>query len=241
MKAKYLLDQVEREATDKLTRHFPFDRLSLLETLGEELNELTGLTDWDWCLVWLNPVITTSEGVYRYALPSNFPENFVRGGGSTGEHFLCKISDGSTESFLEHQSLAQYYSNDLTAQTNSTPIKYSVESDSGGGRLLLLFPAPDSNSDDNYTVMGLYRPTDWELDEEDEIPTVPGNNPILRNRVLARMLMPRNPQLAGYYQQQADRNLAYLRLNHAKSRRNRLQPRLGQSGSMRNEYSVMES
>jgi len=231
MKVKYVLDEIQLEASHRVTKHINVDRYELLEILSQELNTLSGLINWDWALKWIDPVIKTTTGQSEYDLPENFPDNFIFGGEPGGTEHLCKLDNGTAESFLTHQSPAQFFSNNYTAVSNSTPHHYTVMTRPAGGKFLKLYPPPDSNDDAHYTIKGLYVPTDVGITEEDEILPLPGNSPILRNQVLARYFRGRNDSAMNYFESKAFENLKNLRYMQARSKRIRMQPRLGYYGS----------
>ena len=228
MKVKYLIDEIKSEAEDRITRKVSLDDFEILDRIGVELTFVSGLEQWDWATEWLDPVISTITGVTEYPLPENFPENFVRGSGERGAHYLCKLSNGSTESFMTYLPIHSFYANDLTAASNGTPSDYTVRTTASNSREIVVYPPPDSNSDSNYTILGAYCPTEWTLKEMDSLPPVPGNCAILRHLTLGWYFKQRNPVLSRDYENKAQLDLASLRLREAQQRRARISPKMGE-------------
>lgn len=185
MKASAILDQVELELRQKGIRYD--DRALMLKHMSFDLATLCGMEDWDWAMIAVDPVIKTITGKRDYDLPANFPDNFVRWGTPTGQKWLCNLDDGVNDNPLDYVSPAQFYSMNLSGQTNSRPSKYTVLSNPAGGRRLYLSPPPDANgSTTYYTIHGLYVPTDWALHDESNLPPIPGNCMILKGMLMRR-------------------------------------------------------
>ena len=155
----------------------------LTQWLSQELNELTGVADWDWAQVWLDPAVTTVDGTNEYSLPANFPENFLRGAGADGDSYCCKVSTSTKEEILDYRSPVQFHSLVFVGASEGQPTDYTVLTTSSGDRKIKLFPTPDAA----YNVSGLYVPTDWALTEQDAVPPVPGNCAVLKAGVMRRI------------------------------------------------------
>lgn len=180
--------------------------------LSAELQEITAKVDLDCLHVHLDPMISTAEGVREYVLPDNFPENFARGAGTSGDQYCCKLGDGSTDAVMTYKNPVQFYSQSLTGQTNGRPSTYTIAASQSGARKIVLSPPPDANgSTGYYTISGLYKPTDWELDDLSSVPPIPNNAQVLKYGVLRRV----DPQsYEGKYQEA----VSELKLSNAKSR-----------------------
>lgn len=222
MLTRELLDEIEQESRYLAAGVVLPDRLTLLEWMSSGLNSLSGkMHDADCFAIHLNPVIGTTEGTREYDLPDNFGSNFARM--TTGEDdFCCMLDNGTNESALHYKSPAQFYGQNLKAESNSTPSAYTVMSKDDGHRKLVLSPPPDDNSDANYTIGGLYQPTDWKLSEESALPPLPNNCSILKYAVLKTI----NPNLEANYKEE----MAYLILGLAQQRRAVIYPHMGDYG-----------
>jgi len=231
MRVGLFLDEVEQSIQNRTTRQVPIDRDDLLQMAERALSDLAVGGEWDWSKVWLSPMIQTVTGVKDYSLPDDFPENFVRGGQDTGQGYLCKLSDGTNESPLTHKGHEQYFSQNLTGASNGRPSNYTVRRDAGAA-VLSVFPPPDSNSDSNYTILGLYVPTYWKFESEDDlIPAGAVIRPYLRESVLAMWYLGRNAAQLKEHQIMASEQLAALRFRQARARRSRAMPKLSESGT----------
>lgn len=219
MKVSTILDQVELELV-LIGKPKVADRGLLLKHLRYDLDTLMAMEEWDWAAKYLDPVITTSEGVRDYELPGDFGDNFMRGADTTGDKYVCKIDDTDSEQLIEYESPAQFYSRDLTIEENGKPIRYTVTNQSDGTRKLSLSPPPDDNSDDNYTVLGLYIPTSHDVHFESDLPPIPRNGDVLKWMLLKRF--------DAKYENQYAASLVKLYGNMAQQRKARLVPYLKQ-------------
>jgi len=182
MQVKEILDDIEQAYSTNGQQ--PPDRLTLLRWISSELSIITSKVPADCFYIYLNPIVSTVAGTKNYPLPNNFPMNFVKNAGTVGDKYCCMLDDGTNESALEYKSPAQFYSQDLRAIQNSIPSSYTIMNLPSGRKELVLSPTPD----DNYSVNGLYSPTDWSLTAENQIPSFPENNPVLLYGVLRRPL-----------------------------------------------------
>ena len=210
MKVKAILDEVELTLKQRGIKGEP--RLILFSHLAFDLNELAGRGDWDWAMVHLDPVIAVAEDVTEYDLPDNFPDNFVRLSGDTGDKYACLLNDEYNDGHLAYQSPAQFYSRNLEAETSGRPSRYTITTKPDGKRLLILSPPPDDSY--TYTIRGLYVPTDWKITEESDMPPVPGNSAIFKWQLLMRY----DPSFQADY----GRSYADLCMRKAKGRQARI-------------------
>ena len=163
------------------------DRATLLKYMSADLNEITGLVEWDWAVIYLDPVIRTETGTASYTLPEDFPDQFIRYSGEDGDRYCCKLYDGSTETLLTYKSPAQFFGLSLSSATNSKPADYTLVSTSAGRRQIRFNPPPDANGDTGYyEIQGAYIPTDWKLADDRNLPPIPGNSAVLKYGVLRR-------------------------------------------------------
>ena len=219
MKIARVLDDVEQLVQDRLTRKIPVDRFILLDWLEQEINTLGGMADFDFLAKPLGPLIVTQTGKRGYMLPDDFPENFLRGADSEEERYVCKLNDGTTEFLLSYLTIAQFYSRQFEDEAVNKPSVYTILTTEGGTRELQLAPPPDSNSDSNYTINGIYIPSHWHLQEEDQVPPIPGNAAVLRYALLRRV----NPGNA-VWQQEYERQRNYLLFRASVGRQSQVTP-----------------
>lgn len=233
MNISIILDAVEQQVQDRATRRSPVDRMILLAWLEQELNTLAGMYEFDFLVKRVDPLILTTTGKRNYPLPEDFPENFIQGGDDG--HRLCKINDGSREAFLDYKPPAEYFSRTIEDEPNAKPKDYTIMTQAGGAKEIFLGPPPDSNSDLNYTIIGLYRPTHWTLDKQDEIPPIPANAAVLRFALLRR-IQPENP----LWHQEYERHLRHLVFRASASKKHLMQPMMGSDNAW-NSYEILNS
>lgn len=189
------LNDIEEVCTDA-GRPVP-DRLKLLNWLSAELNELSqsGKLPADWFYAKMDSIPTVS-GTREYDLPDNFGTNFVRHAGQRfyqilnfgGDKWACFLNDGTKDSPLSYESPAQFYSKNLYAESTGRPSVYTVMTASDGQRQIMLSTLPDNNGGSNYTIWGIYQPTDWRITSETQVPVLPNHSPILKYGVLRRLM-----------------------------------------------------
>ena len=239
MKVDLLLDEIEQSIQNRTTRSVAIDRDDLLQMVERSLSDLAVEGEWDWDKIWLAPMIQTATGNRHYPLPEHFPENFTRGGQDTGQEFMCKLSDGTNESFLIHKSPEQYFTQNITGGNNGTPAFYTVRRDAGTP-LLSIFPPPDNNGGSHYTILGLYTPSYWKLESQDDpLPGGASLRPFLREAVLQKWYLGRNAVQYAEHKRSTSDQLGLLRYRQAKSKRIRMIPRLSETGT-HNDYSQMQ-
>lgn len=222
MKVIDIINSVEEQVQNPITRQIPVDHLILLDWLAQEINTLSGMAEFDFLMQRLDPLLLTEVGKRNYLLPEDFPENFVHGGDDQGEEYMCKINNGTSEAFLTYQEPAQYFSRTLEDEASAKPSDYTIMTGRDGERELWLGPPPDSNSDANYNVSGLYIPTDWNLTDETQVPPIPANAGILRYALLRRI----EPQNQVWFQEY-ERHRSQLLLRAARSKPQLCSPSLG--------------
>ncbi len=225
MNTQELLDEIEDEARLADIEQ-SWDRWTLLDWMSAELNRLTGELDCDLFVVHLNPAIYTVADQRYYDLPDNFGFNFLYGGGDSGDKWCCTYDDGSNETPLDFMPAVRFFSKNLTGESSGTPAYYTIIGLPNGGRQIGLSPKPDTASKE---VNGLYKPTNWSLDEFAALPPLPGNCHILKYAVLMRLDATRWNE--AYLQ---ERNKLYAEI--AKSRTPRFVPKLGRN---LNDYSLI--
>ncbi len=224
---------------DPKTKQLPVDSQELIGLLSEELEILSGEFQWDWAASPIRPAIRTTTGKREYALPADFGLNFARGADRSGEAFVVTLSDTAGESLFAYESPARFYSRNLLAESNNRPSVYTIRTDpTTGRRLMVMSSPPDANGDTGYyEVNGLYVPTTWHFEDDDQILPVPGNSALLKHRVLSRVYEQRDKGLHAFHDSMARRALSSLLMAQARSRRFSIAPRLSrrQSG---NTYSL---
>ncbi len=236
MKASAHLDLIEQEVQDPETRASLPDRRILLKWFSRELSRLSSFEEWDFLAVRQAPLLTTTTGKANYRLPDEFPTNFVQSYDDfTGEkRFLCKISNGTNENFLEYSSPALFFTRDMEAETNGVPSEYTIMTTSGGSKEIWLSPPPNATA---RTVNGVYIPTNWDVDDEDEVPALPGNNRYLENSLLARLHRRTAPNLSAAFAADAAQDLNALYMSVARNRAAVMRPVRDPNGrGMRGSY-----
>ena len=218
MNAGQYLDLVEQTIQDPITRRTCPDRRILLNWLSRELQILSGREQWEFFQVRVAPLISTSTGKRNYPLPANFGSNFVLRRQGKDERYLCKLNNGTNESWLNYKSAADFYARDMESEDNGIPMDYTLTVTRGGRRELVLGPPPDANGTTGYTVGGVYVPTDWDLDEEDEVPPLPANSEYLEHRLLARIYKGRNADAFTLYSGLAASDLQQIYMESSRNR-----------------------
>lgn len=224
MTVEEFLDEIEQKGPYYVGGKVPIpDRFTLLEWMSSELNTLSSkLPDGDCFYIYLTPMIETVESTRTYDLPDEFPMNFAKLTPGDDD-FCCMLNDGTNDTPLHYKSPAQFYGKNLDAESNSTPSEYTIVTQSPrGNRAIVLSPPPDSNSAADYTIGGLYHPTNWKLTEESALPPLPNNCAILKWGVLKTL----NPNLESNYKEE----MAYLILRLAQQRRSVMYPHMGDYG-----------
>jgi len=131
--------------------------------------------------------IETTDGTYIYSLPDNFKN-------------IAKVKVDSEAGLLDYWNEYKYwlYMNgneaDTGLPTNYTLIKGFLEGEQQNRWFLYLYPAPDDNDGDNYTVRAFYSAYhprkitvgDTEYDACDYILFSEEYEPLLKNLLLAR-------------------------------------------------------
>jgi len=186
MKVRKLIEQIERRAQHKLTRNVVEDHYRILLLLSETLNDLSSEEEFDFLKVSLEPLIQTEPDGRSYALPENFPENFIRyHSPDTGEvAHACKLDDGSSSGSLTYEKPEVFYRRDLSGETSSRPSAYTIVTEPDGSRSLIVSPPADTT---DYEIQGTYIPNDWALTEDDDLPVIPNNYALLRYGVLKEL------------------------------------------------------
>lgn len=231
MKIRQFLDRIDDESRDPITRIVPVDRWQQLDIFGREVQKLTSEFPWDWAAVYLDPIIITQVGKRNYQLPENFGMNFARGSDQGGNDFTVTLNDGSNESTLEYREPGRFYARNLTAESNSRPTVYTIGNNIAGRREVLLAPPPDTNSDSQYTLNGLYVPTDWTFDNQDILYPVPGNSAILEHRILAQIFQGRDADRRREHLLLADSAKNDLGLSQARGKSYKIMPRQSRHGN----------
>lgn len=238
MKIRLLLDQVEDQIRDRITRELPVDRWELLDYLSNEVRILTGKSRFNWAASILRPAIQTTADEREYLLPENFGLNFMPGG-SESEDFTVTISDGSNEIPIEFRSSERFYAMNLEAESNGRPSIYTIITDPlSGRRKIVLSTIPDSNSDSNYGINGLYIPTDWLFENHDLVLPVPHNNDLVEQRILMRVFEDRDSERYAIHSRLAQSSMNSLMLQVAQSKKYRIIPKMSRSG-LGNSYEVV--
>lgn len=225
MKVQELLDQIEQDLQDPLTRRIPHDRWRLLDWLSQELDAIVSLEEWDTFVRYLLPAIKTEIGRRTYLLPEDFPDNFVRTTDVDTAAYLCKLDDGTNEVLLGYEAPVTFLARNLRAEANGRPSTYTVVTVSDGHKELWLSPPPDATS---YAVGGAYNATNWTIGEQDDLPLIPG--PLLRYAVLRRVAPDR-----GDWQAEYQRHLGAMYTRAARSRQAAFAP-----GQLR-QYDLMRT
>jgi len=233
MRVRDYIERLTRSLRDPGTKDAPLDKQQLMAILSEELEYLSGEFQWDWAASTIRPAIRTVVGKREYSLPIGFGLNFARGADRQGEAFTVTLSDASNEGLLRYESPARFYSRNLLGESNNRPSLYTIRTDPmQGRRLMVLSSPPDANGDTGYyEINGLYVPENWNFNDADQMMPVPGNNPLLKHRVLARVYETRNRELHAFHVRQGQHALSKLLLLQARSRRTRLSPKLSRTQS----------
>lgn len=215
MKVKKLLDDIEQSpAYRSMPRELRPDRQMLLSWMSVELGELTSkIPDSDIFAIRLEPAIVTVDGLREYSLPKDFGTNFMRKDADT---WSVMIDDGTTESQLAYKIPTEFYAQNLRGESDGVPSCYTIVTTQRARRELVLSPPPDGE----YTIDGLYIPTDWDFQDEDDLPPLPANNPILKYAVMRRMSADFEPKYAESW--------AQLMMELAKSRKTQIKPQMTQ-------------
>lgn len=219
MKVKRLLDDIEQSPSYRsMPRELRPDRQMLLSWLSVELGELTSkIPDADIFAVRLEPAIVTLAGIREYSMPKDFGVNFLR---KDAETWAVMIDDGTTESQLPYKIPTEFYSQNLRAESNGVPACYTIVTTQRARRELVLSPPPDGE----YQIDGLYIPADWDFQDEDDLPPLPANNPILKYAVMRR--------LSADFEPKYGESWAQLMMELARSRKTQFKPQMAQdSGS----------
>lgn len=204
MKVSYVLDSVEQTcALHNTGKTLAPDRAILLDWLNDGIAEIVSEQEWDWAMRFIYPVIMLKQSERYYQLPNDFGDNFVQYGDHDGTKFLCKLRNttNSTESFLNYESPSKFFSRNMASTTGGTSNYYTIVTKPGGSRLLVCDPPPDSTTG-AFGISGLYVPTEWVLNYEDELPPMPSNCSVLKYYVLERIFTTpgfKDVQLAQFY------------------------------------------
>lgn len=238
MKIRQFLDRIDDESRDSITRIVPVDRWQQLDIFGREVQKLTSEFPWDWAAVYLAPLVITEVGKRNYQLPENFGMNFARGSDQGGNDFTVTLSDGSNESTLEYREPGRFYSRNLESESNGRPTIYTIGNNLAGRREIILAAPPDTNSDSQYTVNGLYVPTDWTFDNQDIVYPIPGNSAILEHLILAQVFKGRDADMRREHLLLADVSKKHLALSQAQGKQFKAMPRQSRNGN-RNSYTLV--
>jgi len=240
MRVKDYLERLTRSLRDPKTKETPLDKVQLAEVLSEELEYLSGEFQWDWAASPIRPAIRTITSKREYVLPIDFGLNFARGADRQGDVFTVTLSDISNEALLRYESPARFYSRNLLGESNSRPSVYTIRTDTlSGRRIMVLSSPPDANGDTGFfEINGLYVPVIWDFDDFDQMLPVPGNNALLKHRVLARAYEGLNPDMMAFHNAMAVRALSQLLMQQARSRRTRISPKLDRNQAG-NSYSLI--
>ena len=224
MKVSEILDDIEQTVEDRTSGRIKApDRFVLRDWLSRELKRVVAMADWDWAVVYLSPLIVLQASKRAYLLPENFGSNFIRWGADEGDKYLCRLIDGTTEAFLDYESPAAFFGNNHSETTTGRPNKYTVTSRPDGRRELQVFPLPDTTA---RTIAGAYIPTDWSLEDSDQMPAVPGNSAVLKFAVLRRIYKAGSPEYLDAVAEQGKEEVKLLD-EAARSRKAQIVPNIG--------------
>jgi hypothetical protein len=188
MTARELIERVLSKLRNPTTQqNLGVDAYDLLDDLRAYLLSLASLESWSWLQVHVDPIAKTETGKRAYPLPRDFPDNFLRNA-SNGLDYLCKLSDGSSESFLGYLPAVEFFASDRAAATNGKPASYTIQTNAAGRKEIALDPPPDSNSDSHYTIRGAYVMGFKNLQMDSVIPLEAADY------LLYRLLMSHDPQ-----------------------------------------------
>ena len=220
MKVSQILDNIEQRLQNTVTRRSPVDRIRLLDLLNQELNTTLTMMFFAPLSKRLHPIMLTEEGKSNYLLPDDFPENFIKGTNTVRDEgrFLCKLDSGTAESEMRYFSPARFFSKHREDEDNGRPTDYTVFANQDGGKEIWIAPPPDTNSESNYTLAGVYQPTVWNLREEDVLSPI-GALAVLPYSVL-RLVDGANP----LWGQEYERHLNWAALRAAEGQMHRFQP-----------------
>ena len=228
MTARELIERVLGKLRNRVTQQVQqVDAYELLDDLRMVLIELASLEDWSWLHVRMDPIAKTETGKRNYALPRNFPDNFLRNA-SNGLDHLCLISDSSSEGFLGYQPATRFFASDRVAASNGKPSTYTIRTNAAGRKEIALDPPPDSNSGSHYTIRGVYTMGFKDLKLDDEVPIEPTE--YLRYRLLL-IYDPENRQYGNSFE--LARVQLYLR--EARNDTSQMVPQMGRSAGV-NDY-----
>lgn len=213
--ARILVSRVQRHARDPVTMKSPETYDVLLE-IRDVVRQLRNSEEWSFFVRHVDPIVKTDTGKRTYDLPDDFPSNFIRGAEDDGSRYLCILSDGSSETFLDYKTPESFYSADFESATNQKPESYTITYDSDGKPQLSLDPPPNSNSSSHYTIRGAYRPTYENITLDSWVPTQAEDFIVWS---ACNVLQPQRWNM----ELQASRNALYL--TEARSRQSQLVPR----------------
>lgn len=166
------------------------DDLTQKVYLSQVFRELAEKHPFSFLTVRLDPALTTVENQRNYSLPSDFPDNFLRHAGDRGEKHLCKLDKGTSESLLDYETPVTYFSRDQSAETAGEPVAYTIMALPSGNKEIWLAPKPDDNADSNYTISGLYIPTEWKVEDDNDLPLIPSTSVLIYG--LLKLIQPGN-------------------------------------------------
>lgn len=146
------------------------DMLEVLEEVRLKLREIIAQEDeWHFTKRHLNPFTKTYTGERYYDLPKDFL-SFAGSADDDGSRPMVKLSDGSSEAFLNYVTPSQLFGSDFDAATNGKPDSFTVLTDETGHQQLVLDPPPDSNSDSHYALRVIYTRSFFDLDLDSNLP-----------------------------------------------------------------------
>lgn len=232
MTYKELIHVVRRRLRNPVTKQSPdddeFDFLELARVLLSDISD-----EFSWRRVHLDPIVKTYTGQSEYPLPRDFGSNFVRGSGFDGRERVCKLNDGSVETFLSYEVPEKLFGNDWEVVANSKPTSYTVMTNESGYKFIKIFPPPNSNSDSHYEIRGMYRPDYSKVELSQNIPAEARN--YLTFALLA--LLEERSQVWLPMRDKAWRDIYMI---EARNRKSQFVPRLGKNVGY-SEYEEMTS
>ncbi len=238
MQGKQLIDKIEQIARVRGVE--TPDRWTLLSWIADDLEEIISSRDWNWAKRWLDPIVNTAVGTREYPLPDDFGVNFCiyrdsadSGGGVVVDatsiptsRYAVHIYDGTSQYDLIYRPPDEFYSQKLKAESNALPRYYTIMRNAAGP-YISLSPPPDLTT---YTVLGLYKPATWNLNEMSEIPPMPHDHILIYGAL--KLL----PGLQGEFGAQYDSAFKTLCMEDAREHKVQIRPRLGYA---RNEYTLI--